>query len=144
MLAHPREGHHAPRVGRLRIDRLTPAPGRLRGPDGAVVVGRCHVAASPLTRLVGLLGTPDLGADEGLWLEPCSGLHTLGLRARIGGAFLDADGRVMRVVDPLPPWRVAAARGARAAVEAPAGRLAGLVPGDVVRLEPPEPAELSR
>lgn len=132
-------------MGRLRIDRITPAPGPLRGPDGAVLVVRCHRAASSLARLVGLLGTPDLAPDEGLWLEPCSSLHTFALRARIGCAFLDDRGRVVRVVDPLPRWRVAAARGACVAVEAPAGRLAGLRPGDALTLEAaPGAPEVSR
>jgi uncharacterized membrane protein (UPF0127 family) len=97
--------------------------------DGNVVVARCHVADRPLARLVGLLGTPDLAHDEGLWLEPCSSVHTAGMRIPIGCAFLDADGRVLRVVDPLPPWRHATVRGARTVVETRVGRLAGVVVG---------------
>lgn len=97
--------------------------------DGRVLVARCHVADRPLARLVGLLGTPDLAADEGLWLEPCRSVHTAGMRIPIACAFLDADGRVLRVVDPLPTWRHAAVRGARAVVEARAGRFAGLAVG---------------
>jgi hypothetical protein len=56
-------------------------------------------------------------------------VHAIGLRARIGCAFLDRDGVVLRVVDPLPRLGIAAARGARAVVECPAGRLAGVAPG---------------
>ena len=102
---------------------------------GRSLAERCHRAGSPLARLVGLLGTSDMSADEALWLEPCSRVHTVGLRARIGCAFLDADGRVMHVVDPLRRRRAAGCRGARTVVECSAGVLttAGVRAGDVLR-----------
>lgn len=121
---------HRP-VGRLRIDRITGPPAPL-GVGGRVVAERCHLAATPLARLVGLLGTPDLAADEALWLEPCASVHALGLRAPVGCALLDAAGRVLRVVDPLPRGGLAHARGACAVVECRAGVLAGVRPGDVL------------
>lgn len=120
-------------MGILRIDRLAAACVPVTAADGRVVVARCHVAASWGARAAGLLFTPDLAPDEGVWLAPCSSVHAVALRARIGCAFLDADGRVLRVVDPLRRWRVAGARGARAVLEAPAGTLAGLTVGEVLR-----------
>lgn len=113
-------------VGRLRIDRLTGPPEPLRA-DGAVLATRCYRAATRRARLVGLLATPDLAPDEALWLPGCGSVHSVGLRAAIGCAFLDGAGRVLRVVDPLPSWRVAGARGARAVVECRAGVLGGRV-----------------
>lgn len=113
----------------LRIDRLTPPPEPLRALPGGIIATRCHRAASPLARLVGLLGTGDLRPEEALWLEPCASVHSLGLRAPIGCALLDAAGHVLRVVDPLPRWRVAGAPGAQAVVECRAGTLAGVAPG---------------
>lgn len=109
--------------------------------DGNLVVARCHVADRWPARLVGLLGTADLADDEGLWLEPCSSVHTAGMRIPIACAFLDADGRVLRVVDPLPAWRHAAVRGARAVVEGRAGRFAGLAVGTT--LTPRSPTKMS-
>ncbi len=123
-------------MGALRIDRLTGPPQPLRDGSGRVLASRCYRAASARARLVGLLGTPDLAPDEALWLEPCSSVHTAGLRAPIGCAFLDAGGRVLRVVDPLPRWRAAGRRGARAVVECRAGALAGLAPGDLLERRP--------
>jgi hypothetical protein len=117
-------------MGALRIDRLTGPPQPLRDAAGRVLAARCYRADSAGARLVGLLGTPDLRPDEALWLEPCTSVHTVGLRAPIGCAFLDAGGRVLRVVDPLPRWRIATARGARAVVECRRGALAGTAPGD--------------
>ena len=127
-----------PPVSALRIDRLTGgAPRVLVREDGTPLLLRCHVARRPLARAVGLLFTPRLASGEGVWLEPCASVHALGLRVRIGCAFLDAHGRVLRVQDPLRRGRVAAARGARVTVEAPAGALAGLRPGDRLRLADP-------
>jgi uncharacterized membrane protein (UPF0127 family) len=115
-------------MGRLRVDRLAGSPAALEA-DGTLLAARCYLARTALARLVGLLGTPDLAPDEALWLERCSSVHAVGLRAPIGVAFLDGEGRVLRVVDPLPRGRAAAARGARAVVECRAGVLAPLAPG---------------
>jgi hypothetical protein len=116
-------------MGRLRIDRLTGPPGPLLH-DGAPLVARCHRAGSALSRL---LGSPDLRADEALWLSRCGAVHAWGLRAPTGCAFLDASGRVLRVVDPLPRGRAARVRGARAVVECRAGVLAAVRAGDVLQ-----------
>jgi uncharacterized membrane protein (UPF0127 family) len=121
-------------MGALRIDRLTGPPAPLRDGGGRLIAARCYRAATGRARLAGLLFTPDLAADEALWLEPCASVHSAALRARIGCAFLDAGGRVLRVVDPLPRWRVAGARGARAVVECRAGALAGLGAGERLEL----------
>lgn len=131
----PAACQHRP-VGRLRIDRLTGPPAPLRS-GRVALAGRCHLASTRRARLVGLLATPDLGADEALWLPSCGSVHAIGLRAPIGCAFLDAAGRVLRVIDPLRPGRIAGVPGARAVVECRAGVLAGAVrPGDVLRRDP--------
>ena len=97
-----------------------------------MIVSRCHVAERWWARFVGLLGTADLAADEGLWIAPCGSVHTWGMRVTIGCAFVDAHGRVLRVVDPLPPWRVAACRGAAAVLETRAGGLRAITVGDTL------------
>lgn len=117
-------------MSRLRIDRLTGPPAALRTGGGRLVSARCHTARSRRARLVGLLGTPDLGVGEALWIERCRAVHAVGLRVAIGCAFLDGAGRVLRVVDPLPRGRAAAVRGARSVVECPAGVLRDVRPGD--------------
>ncbi len=114
-------------MGRLRIDRLAGSPRPLVDGRGRVVAGRCYPATTTAARLVGLLGTPDLADDEAVWLAPCSSVHALGLRARVGCAFVDSEGVVLRVVDPLR--RVRSVRGAAAVVECAAGALGGVAPG---------------
>lgn len=129
-------------MGRLRIDRLAGGTVAVHTAAGQLVIARCHVADRPAARAAGLLFTTDLAADEGVWLEPCGSVHTLGLRARIGCVFLDRDGRVLRVADPLRGGRLAMCRGARAVVEAPAGVLGALSPGErLVRRASASPAD---
>lgn len=80
------------------------------------------------SRALGMLGTPDPRSDEALVLVPCRAVHAVGLRARIGAAFVDGRGVVLEVVDPLP-MRGAACSGAVAVVEAATGVLT-LAPGE--------------
>lgn len=68
-----------------------------------------------------MLGTRTLAPDEVLWIPRCGRVHTWGMATPIACVFLDADGVVLRVADPVPPWRIVGARGARAVVEAPVG-----------------------
>jgi uncharacterized protein len=66
-----------------------------------------------------------------LRLAPCAAVHSLGLPRAIEVAFCAGDGRILELVVPLPPGRVARCPGARSAWEFRAGtalRL-GLVPG---------------
>lgn len=85
-----------------------------------------------LSRLIGMLGTPDPSCDEALVLVPCAAVHGIGLRARIGVAFVDRRGVVLRVLDPLS-WHGGSCPGAHAVLEAASGVLT-VSPGDRVWL----------
>ena len=103
-----------------------------------VAVERCRVARSLRDRTVGLLGTRELAAGHGLWIERSPSIHMFFMRFPIDAVFVDRDGRVVRIVDHLRPWRIVAwARGARDCLELPAGaaRAAGITVGDELRLE---------
>jgi uncharacterized membrane protein (UPF0127 family) len=123
-------------VNALRIEILADGPPTPLRSCGRTVAENCHRASRAPARLVGLLGTPDLGDDEALWLTRCASVHTWFLRAPIGVAFLDRGGGVLRVVDPLRRWRLASCRGAEVVVECRAGVLtrAGVAPGDLLSL----------
>jgi len=99
--------------------------------DGRVVCPRCAVADTAWTRLRGLLGRDRFEPDEGLLIRPTWSIHMLFMRFPIDAVFLDGDGRVLRVVERLPPWRAAMKRGAKAVVELPAGAATrrGIRPG---------------
>jgi len=104
---------------------------------GAVVAERVRVARSMRDRTVGLLGRDMLAADEGLWIERSPSIHMFFMRFAIDAVFVDAEGRVTKVVPDLKPWRVVWwAPGARDCLELAAGAAArsGTRPGDELRL----------
>lgn len=109
----------------------------MRNERGDIVCERCLIADTPLSRLRGLLGRDELGADEGLLLTPESSIHMWFMRFPIDVVFLEADLTVLSVRENVKPWRTAGHRGARAVLELPTGtcRRRGLSPGDRLTLE---------
>lgn len=75
-------------------------------------------------RLRGLIARPALKAGEGLLITPCNSVHTLGMRYALDLVFLDKHGSVVKCVSGLKPYRMAAARKARHALELVAGSIA--------------------
>lgn len=117
----------------------------LRTTDGHRPSWRLSVASSWPARARGLIGRSALPEGEGLYLPGTNSIHMLFMRFPIDCMFLGAprkDGsrEVVGVREHLAPWRgvVWWVRGARGAVEVPAGSVAaaGVRRGDVVRLEP--------
>lgn len=101
--------------------------------SGIRVGSRVTVADSWWGRFRGLLARPPLKTGEGLLLLKCGSVHTIGMLHPIDVAFLDADGRVVRSIARLGPWRMGlGGEQAVHALELPPGRLdeTGTVPGD--------------
>ena len=101
--------------------------------------GECLVPAATRTtnaweRLRGLLGRPALRDGQGLLIDPCPSVHTIGMNYALDLAFLDRQWRVLGLVRGLPPLRFAGRTGARATLELPPGALdkAGIATGDVL------------
>lgn len=92
-------------------------------PDGSRVVLRVMRTTNPWDRLRGLLGRPRLQAGEGLLITPCASVHTLGMGYPLDLVFLDADGRVRKLVSNLAPLRMAASPGAAMTLELAGGAL---------------------
>ncbi len=105
-------------------------------PDGAVVCENCAIADTVLARLCGLLGRRALEDREGLLIRPAASVHMFGMRFAVDVVFLDRRMVVVKVVAGLRPWRVAGCRGARDALELPAGAAArrGVVTGERLAL----------
>ena len=99
------------------------------------------VAATRATRRRGLLGRDSLGATEGLLLSPCKAVHTVGMRFPIDVIFIDRDGRAVRIVPALAPWRIAMSARAKAVIELAAGTAAAsdIRIGDLLYLAPAPP-----
>jgi hypothetical protein len=79
----------------------------------------------------GLLGSPPPAPGHALLITPCASVHTAFMRYPIDVVFVDRHGRILKVVETLPPWRAAACWRARHTLELAAGeaRRVGLVPG---------------
>ncbi len=64
------------------------------------------VADTTTARLRGLIGKLSLGLDEGLWMVPSRGIHTMGVLFPIDLIYLDDRLRVLHVVESFPTFRV--------------------------------------
>jgi uncharacterized membrane protein (UPF0127 family) len=68
------------------------------------------VANTTLSRLRGLIGRFNLRSDEGIWIVPSSGVHTLGVMVPLDLIYLDASHRVVHLVEHFPTFRIAPIR----------------------------------
>jgi uncharacterized membrane protein (UPF0127 family) len=84
---------------------------------------RVEVAVTRRDRRKGLLGRDALESSSALIIAPCAAIHTMFMRFDIDAVFVDDDGRAVKVVEGLTPWRIAVQPFAHAVVELPAGSL---------------------
>jgi len=117
-------------VQAVRVERVS---------DGVVVCERCEVADGFWTRFRGLMLRPDLGEGEGMLIRSAGSVHTFFMRFPLDCVFLDRDLAVVAVREGVRPWRAAAAKGAKATLELPAGAAvhSGVAAGDRLRLVEP-------
>ena len=110
----------------------------LKRSDGSVACPRLAVADTAPARMRGLLGRSGLEEGEGLLIRPTNSVHMFFMRFAIDVVFLDRELVVRKIVETLRPWRMAACRGSRAAVELPAGTAGrrGITVGERLTLEP--------
>jgi uncharacterized membrane protein (UPF0127 family) len=76
-------------------------------------------------------------AGSGLWIVPCRGVHTFGMRFPIDVLYLDAENRVIYLEEGLRPWRIAPVRlKAVTVVELPPGTVASSQTtfGDIIEI----------
>jgi uncharacterized protein len=59
------------------------------------------------SRLRGLIGRLKLRSDEGIWVVPSRGIHTLGLLFPLDLIYLDENYRVIHLVEYFPSFRIA-------------------------------------
>ena len=102
-----------------------------------IIGDRIIVADNALTRMVGLLGKAGLDAGEGLWINPSSGVHTIGMRFAIDVVGLDKNLRVSRLWPRLVPQRLTSiSLSVRSVIELPTGHIehCGIQLGDQVEI----------
>jgi len=84
---------------------------------------RCHLADTVFKRMIGLLNRSRFEPGEGLLLDKCYGIHTIGMRFPIDVLLLDQDLRVIRAVKAIPPFRTCVVRKSVYVLELPAGSI---------------------
>jgi len=103
----------------------------------ALVADKVLVAETWGSRLKGLLGRKSIAPGEGLLIAPCNSIHMFFMRFAIDVAFLAHDGKVVKLVHSIKPWRATRVYfDAHSALELPPGTLvqAGVQEGDVLKL----------
>lgn len=102
---------------------------------GCLLAERTERASTASERMKGLLGRRDLPRGQGLLISPCNSIHMFFMRFAIDVLFLDREGKVVRAIPRLRPWRATRVYlSARSVLELWAGALeeTGTGPGDVI------------
>lgn len=101
------------------------------------IAGVVIIADSALKRLKGLLGKKTIEEGHALWLKPCKGIHTMGMKFSIDAIFLDKRNAVVAVRRNLLPNRMTRLYlRAASVIELPAGELSATNTevGDVIEI----------
>ena len=75
---------------------------------------RCRWAQTPWERARGLIGRPPPAAGTVMGFRRCNALHTCFMRYPIDILFVDRDGREVRFLRGVKPWRLLVGGGRRA------------------------------
>ncbi len=75
--------------------------------NGNVLAVDVDRATNAWSRGIGLLGRKTVAAQAGLWIDGCSAVHTIGMRATLDLFFLDRDQRVLKIASSVGPNRLA-------------------------------------
>jgi len=101
----------------------------------AVLATHLFVADSYLARLRGLIGHEPLSEDAALWIRPCQQVHTHFMGYPLHVVFVDAEQRVLRVVEHMRPWRVSPwVRQAQSVIELNGACAIAVAEGDCLRV----------
>ena len=88
----------------------------------SVLGEKIRVARNFIERLRGLLGTSRLEDGEGLLIPSCQGVHMFGMRYSLDIIYLDRNGKVLKLINGLPPNAIGAVDfRAHSVLELPAG-----------------------
>src|ERR1700730_18695438 len=89
-----------------------------------ILADRALIADTSKARKTGLLKHSRLEQGEGLWITPCEGVHTVGMKFPIDVLFLDKKRKVVKIRAAMPRWRMAACLWAHSVLELPSGTAA--------------------
>lgn len=104
---------------------------------GQVLADRADIADTSAKRRTGLLKHTGLAPGEGLWIAPCEGVHTFGMKFPIDVLFLSKKKKILKARPEMVKGRIAFSLLAHSVLELPAGTLArtGTAAGDQLEFE---------
>jgi uncharacterized membrane protein (UPF0127 family) len=106
--------------------------------SGKVLAQNLEIPRTFIGRGIGLMFRRPLEPGQGMWINPCNGIHMMFMRSAIDAVFLDGKERVKKVYPRLPAWWgvVWIEWGAHSVLELPPGSTAelGLQKGDRILL----------
>ncbi len=91
---------------------------------GTMLADRAGIANTSKLRKTGLLKHERLESGEGLWITPCEGVHTAGMKFPIDVLFLNKKRKVVKIRPAMPRWRMALCLTAHSVLELPSGTAA--------------------
>ena len=103
-----------------------------------VVLGdQIEIADTSATRRTGLLKYTNLVEGQGLWIVPCEGVHTFGMKFPIDVLFLNRQRKVVKIRKEMARRRMAFCLTAHSVLELPAGAAdrTGTIVGDQLKFE---------
>ena len=89
--------------------------------SGEVLGDRIDRALSSSERRRGLLKHSSLEPGQGLWIDPCEGVHSFFMKFAIDVIYLDSKKKVTKIRAAMKPWRLSLSLSARSVLELPAG-----------------------
>ncbi len=102
-----------------------------------VLGDRIEAADTSEKRRTGLLKHTGLGTGEGLWIVPCEGVHTFGMKFAIDVVYVNKKKQVVKVRPNMVQRRISLCLRAHSVVELPVGVIEATmtVPGDQLGFE---------
>src|SRR5271169_6471859 len=102
-----------------------------------MLADRADIADSSRKRRTGLLKHTWLEPGEGLWIAPCEGVHTFGMKFAIDVLFLSKKKKILKLRPNMVRRRMAISFRAHSVLELPAGTIeaTGTAKGDQLEFE---------
>jgi hypothetical protein len=102
-----------------------------------VLATQADIADTSRKRRVGLLKHTSLPPGQGLWIAPCEGIHTFGMKFAIDVLFLDRKKKVLKARPEMKAARLSLCLLAESVLELPPGTIkeTGTQAGDVLEFE---------
>jgi len=104
---------------------------------GSILANEGGLADNYLSRLKGLIGKKDMAEGEGLIINPCMMVHSIGMKINIDVLFISKNNEIVHIVENMTPNRISPyIKAAQYVIELPAGQVlrTGTTVGDKINI----------